>query len=131
VAYQQVVPYGDNVGALEASLGEIPTQKVFALVPPGADAGVLGRVSAFLAGKGIPFEVVEAPSESADSFFLALDRLKSKEGVIAPIVNVSVGNQLYSYIMLCAAMATGVAALGVFDDEVVFLPVSCSITHGK
>jgi hypothetical protein len=27
-------------------------------------------------------------------------------------------------------MATGVTALGVYDGELTFLPISCSITHG-
>ena len=129
--YQLVVPYGDGVAALEKSLVEIPASKVYAITPPNPDPTVVGKVRAFLSGKGIPFEMVEASSDSADSFFVALDKLKARAGPDLPVVNVSVGTALYSHIMLCAAMATGVAALGVFDGEVVFLPVSCSITHGK
>ena len=131
MGYQQVVPYGDNLLALERSLVQIPTRRVVAVIPPHADPSVVARVESFLRERGISFETVAASSKSADSFFVALEDLKSKAGEDLLIVNVSVGRPLYSYILLCAAMATGVTAIGVFDGEVVFLPVSCSITHGR
>lgn len=131
MSYHQVIPYGDNVSALEKSLGQIPTQRVIALVPPKHDLGVIAKVATFLSERGIPFETMTSSSESADSLFVALAGLKSRAGENFLMVNVSVGTPLYSHILLAAAMATGVTAFGVFDGEVVFLPVSCSITHGR
>ena len=131
MSFQQAVPYGDNVRALEQSLPEIPTTGVVAIVSPGLDILVLEKVRSFLTERRISFEVVEASSDSPDAIFSALDALKARAGRDALLVNVSVGTPLHSHLLLCAAMATGVAAFGVYDGKVVFLPISCSISHGR
>jgi len=124
-----VVPYGDNVESLAAALKEFPTEKVVALVPAGPAPAKVDRVRRFLAERRVGFELRTVSGEATDGFFLELEKVKEKEP--NPIVNVSVGTPLYSNILLCAAMATGVTAFGVFDGELVFLPISCSISHGR
>ena len=124
-----VVPYGDNVESLAAALKEFPTEKVVALVPAGPAPATVDRVRRFLAERKVGFELRTVSGEATDGFFLELEKVKEKEP--NPIVNVSVGTPLYSNILLCAAMATGVTAFGVFDGELVFLPISCSISHGR
>jgi hypothetical protein len=123
-----VVPYGDNLEALAIALKEFPAKKVIALVPSSADAKVVEKVKKFLQKEGAELEL-HTVEEAVDGFFLALAKVKENEA--NPIVNVSVGTSLYSHVMLCAAMATGVTAFGIFDGELVFLPISCSISHGK
>lgn len=127
--YCMVVPYGDNVESLAAALKEFPTEKVVALVPARPATAVIDRVRTFLAERKVEFELHTVSGEATDGFFLELEKVKEKEP--NPIVNVSVGKPLYSDILLCAAMATGVTAFGVFDGEFVFLPISCSISHGR
>jgi len=124
-----VVPYGDNFESLAAALKEFPTEKVVALVPAGPAPATVDRVRRFLAERKVGFELRTVSGEATDGFFLELEKVKEKEP--NPIVNVSVGTPLYSNILLCAAMATGVTAFGVFDGELVFLPISCSISHGR
>jgi actin-like ATPase involved in cell morphogenesis len=123
-----VVPYGDNLEALAIALKEFPAKKVIALVPSNADAKVVEKVKKFLQKEGAELEL-HTVEEAVDGFFLALAKVKENEA--NPIVNVSVGTSLYSHVLLCAAMATGVTAFGIFDGELVFLPISCSISHGK
>ena len=129
--YDLVIPYGDNLDALEVGLDQVPTKKVVLLTPSEVDTKVIGRVRSFLSKRKVACETRRVSTPSADAFFLALAKMKSGVGEGGLIVNVSVGTPLYSHILLCAAMATGVTAFGVFDDELVFLPVSCSITHGR
>ncbi len=129
--YSMVVPYGDDLGSLEAALTQMPTDKVVALVPSGSNPKATERMRSFLAARGVGFEVRTVAGGSADSFFLELSKAKAEQGDGSLIVNVSVGSPLYSHILLCAAMATGVAAFGVYGGELTFLPISCSITHGK
>ncbi|MGA2790725.1 MAG: hypothetical protein ABSF00_08150 [Candidatus Bathyarchaeia archaeon] len=126
--YSMVVPYGDNLEALAIALKEFPAKKVIALVPSNADAKVVEKVKKFLQKEGAELEL-HTVEEAVDGFFLALAKVKENEA--NPIVNVSVGTSLYSHVLLCAAMATGVTAFGIFDGELVFLPISCSISHGK
>jgi len=123
-----VVPYGDNLEALAIALKEFPAKKVIALVPSNADAKVVEKVKKFLQKEGAELEL-HTVEEAVDGFFLALAKVKENEA--NPIVNVSVGTSLYSHVLLSAAMATGVTAFGIFDGELVFLPISCSISHGK
>jgi hypothetical protein len=127
--YSMVVPYGGNIDSLAVALKEFPTKKVIALVPARAAPSVIDKVRTFLVERNIKLELREVPDEATDGFFLELERVK--QGEENPIVNVSVGTPLYSDILLCAAMATGVTAFGIFDGELVFLPISCSISHGK
>jgi len=129
--YDLVIPYGDNLDALGVGLDQVPTKKVVLLTPTEVDSKVMGRVRSFLSKRKVAYETRRVSTPSADAFFLALAKVKSGVGEGNLIVNVSVGTPLYSHILLCAAMATGVTAFGVFDDELVFLPVSCSITHGR
>jgi len=124
-----VIPYGDNVDSLAAALKEFPTEKVVALVPARPASAIVDRVRRFLAERQVEFELHAISGEATDGFFLELEKVKEKEP--NPVVNVSVGMPLYSDILLCAAMATGVTAFGVFDGELVFLPISCSISHGR
>lgn len=127
--YSMVVPYGDNLEPLAESLKEFPSKKVIALVPSRAAQEVVDRLRTFLVERNIKLELHTVLEEATDGFFLELEKVKESEA--NPIVNVSVGTPLYSDILLCAAMATGVTAFGVFDGELVFLPISCSISHGK
>ena len=127
--YCMVVPYGDNVEPLAAALKEFPTEKVIALAPARPSPAVIEKVRAFLAEKNVRLELHTVSDEATDGFFLELEKIKEREP--NPIVNVSVGAPLYSDLLLCAAMATGVTAFGIFDGELVFLPISCSISHGR
>lgn len=124
-----VVPYGDNLETLAAGLDEFPTKKVIILAPSRTVPSVVDRVRKFLAERNVMVELRTVADEANDGFFLELERVKVSEQ--NPIVNVSVGKALYSHILLCAAMASGVTAFGVYDGELVFLPISCSISHGK
>ena len=126
--YSMVIPYGENLEALAIALKEFPAKKVIALVPSNADAKVLQKVNNFLQKEGAELEL-HTVAEAVDGFFLALAKVKENEA--NPIVNVSAGTSLYSHVLLCAAMATGVTAFGIFDGELIFLPISCSISHGK
>ena len=128
--YTMVVPFGDDVASLDRAIMELPTGRVIAIIPPNSDSKVTDRVKTFLSSKGIEFETRKVEGESSDSFFLELSRTKAEHGDGSLVVNVSVGTPLYSHILLCAAMATGVTALGVYEGKVTFLPISCSITHG-
>lgn len=77
------------------------------------------------------FRVWTIAGDSSDLFFKALAEIKhSSEDSGTLIVNISVGRPRYSCVLLCAAMANGVTTLGVFDREIVFLPISCSLSHG-
>jgi hypothetical protein len=125
-----VVPYGDDVTSLNTVLGELPTGKVIALVPSDFDPKITGKVKSYLSSKGIDFEIRMVSGGSPDSYFLELSKAKAEVGDGNLIVNVSVGSPFYSHVLLLAAMATGVTALGVYDGELTFLPISCSITHG-
>ena len=127
--YSMVIPYGDNLESLATALKEFPAKKVIALVPSKADGGVVEKLKRFLLKEGVELELRTVAEEAEDGFFLALAKVKESEA--NPIVNVSVGTSLYSHVLLCAAMATGVTAFGVFDGELIFLPISCSISHGK
>ncbi len=126
-----VVPYGDDLTSLDFALSRLPTEKVIALVPSDSDPKMTERVKSILEAKGVGFEARPVAGESADSFFLELAKAKAEKGDRNLVVNVSVGSPFYAHILLCAAMATGVAAFGVYGGELTFLPISCSITHGK
>jgi hypothetical protein len=130
MSYQIAVPYGDNLEALENGLRLLGASEVISVGPPVPDPEVAQKLRDYLSKKGIPFREVKTSSDSADSFFMALAALKSEFGD-SLILNLSVGTTLYSHIMLCAAMASGVAAFLVSGGEVVFMPISCSISHGK
>jgi hypothetical protein len=127
--YSMIIPYGDDLGSLAIALEQLPSKKVIALVPSNATAQVVETVKKYVHGEGIEFQLYAVADDAPDGFFLALAKVKESEE--NPIVNVSVGTSLYSHVLLCAAMATGVTAVGVFDGQLVFLPISCSISHGK
>ena len=129
--YSMVVPYGADLASLEVALGELATRKVIALVPSDHDPKALERVKSFLSERRVDFEPRVVSGGGADSFFLELARVKAELGDRTLVVNVSVGAPFYSHLLLCAAMAAGVAAFGVYDGVLTFLPISCSITHGR
>jgi len=124
-----VVPYGEDVESLATAMKEFPTKKVIALVPAKSASAVIDKLRTFLVERNVKLELRIVSDEATDGFFLELEKVKESEE--NPIVNISVGTPLYSDILLCAAMATGVTAFGIFDGELVFLPISCSISHGR
>jgi len=130
-SYNMIVPYGEGVEALATAVAELPTKKIIAVIPSVVDASSLAWLRKFAKDRGMELEVQSVDTDSADGLFMTLDDIKHRDGVQSLIVNVSVGSPFYGHLMLCAAMATGITAVGVYNRELSFLPISCSISHGK
>jgi hypothetical protein len=122
---------GDNTGPISVVLESLPMRRVTAIVSPSSDGG-LDQVRALLSQKGIQLQEFRLGTTFVNEFFTALREIKLKqaeEEIL--VVNVSAGATPYSYYLLCGAMAAGVMAFAVERREIVFLPISCSITHGS
>lgn len=128
--YHMVLPYGNNIEPIKVAIDNLPLAGATALLPRNPKLFVADEVRLLFSQKGILFEEMRLDTNFVNGFFNAMYELKKRKKNNILVVNVSAGTSPYSYYLLCAAMGAGVMAFATQESEIVFLPVSCSITHG-